>query len=292
MERIKDILYRQYYELAFIPYNGLSTIVNWDKNLLRVLKSPKTKWYADPFFRDVTDDRFIVWAEEFRYKERVGRIVQLEIEISTMRILKEVVILENSTHFSFPISYTNQGENYVYPENSLSGELNLYKFNDEYSKLEFQKSILKRKVVDSVIYDCKWGKFLFTTDYSDHGGNGDVLKIFKWENDEFVPFQDVMMPQCYARNAGAILHIDGDDYRVAQDCTRSYGENLIFQKIDFNPSAGFSFRDIAKISPWGRLKGIHTFNVCKDWAVVDLYYDCFPKIRRLYFILTHLMRKS
>ena len=77
----------------------------------------KEGWFADPFFYEVTDTHIILFAEEWLYEIKRGRLVKLTIRRKDYFLEKVDPILTLDTHLSFPIIWKEDGKTYVYPEN-------------------------------------------------------------------------------------------------------------------------------------------------------------------------------
>lgn len=282
----KEVLFRKRYEIGFCRYD--SSIVTDVKGFETkfVKNPPKDKWYADPFLFEVTDTTFVVLVEEFRYDHPVGRLAKLVVDRKTMKIVAEKIVLELPTHLSFPIYYRDGKDVYIYPENSKSGSLDLYKYDKVWEQFVFHTSLVDDPLTDAVML--KWdrgGHFIFATDARNEAGNNNELKIYRSNtiDGKYSLYQTVYFDRKTARNGGAIIAIGEDYYRVAQDCTQSYGYSMEFQKIKMDENAKFSFETVSKVMPKGLQYGTHTFNVCEDWAVVDVNTAVYPLFRRAYF---------
>lgn len=282
----KKALFRRHYEIGFCRYYPAIVAYGTGYETKFVKNPPKDKWYADPFLFEVTDTSFVVLVEEFRYDYPVGRLAKLVVDRKTMKIVEEKIVLELSTHLSFPI-YCRDGEDvYVYPENSKSGSLNLYKYDKVGEQFVFQSCLVEDPLTDAVML--KWNRgehYIFATDVRNEAGNNNELKIYRSDtiDGKYSLYQTVYFDRKTARNGGAIIVIGGDYYRVAQDCTQSYGYSMEFQKIKMDEKGQFSFETVSKVMPQGLQYGTHTFNVCGDWAVVDVNTAVYPLLRHIYF---------
>ncbi len=288
LNHVKQKLFRQRYEIGFLPYDE-KIVVSGKKIKPRFIKNPpKDKWYADPFLLEVTDKNFVVLVEEFRYG-KIGRIAKLEVDRKSMNIVSEVILLDLPTHLSFPIFYRDGEDIYIYPENCASGSLSLYKYNRILNVFTYVKTLVDRPLTDAVVYhDVRMsggGYYLLATDCRKEDGSNDEMLIFHSDriDGDYEQVQIVNFDRKIARNAGVIVNIKGVSYRVAQDCTKSYGYSMIFQKIKNDEQNMFSFENVSQILPRSLWYGTHTFNVCGDWAVVDVNVAVYPLIRRLYF---------
>ncbi|MBP5397705.1 MAG: hypothetical protein J6Y32_03595 [Bacteroidales bacterium] len=145
---------------------------------VRYIKNPpRDRWYADPFLLDVTEDKFIVLVEEFRYDNPVGRIARLEVDRRTMRITDQKIVLELDTHLSFPIFFREGKDIFLYPENSASGSLNLYKWIPEQEIFVLQKRLVDAPLTDAVLFSYNGHSFLLSTEATEDAGSGNTMNI-------------------------------------------------------------------------------------------------------------------
>jgi hypothetical protein len=68
-----------------------------------------------------------------------------------------------------------------------------------------------------------------------------------------------------------MLAIDGRIIHPVQDCTGSYGAALRFAAIEALSSGDYRQREIARVVPWGRNTGLHTYNRSASFETVDLF---------------------
>ncbi len=237
---------------------------------------------------EVTDSFFILFVEEFRYDHPVGRLAKLVVDRKSLKIVDEKIVLDFPTHLSFPIFYRVGEDVYIYPENSQSGFLNLYKYDKMQEQFVFQSCLIKEPLADAVHYAGRGGHYIFATDARKEAGNNNELKIYRsdWIDGEYTLCQTVLFETKVARNGGGIISIGDEYYRVAQDCTKSYGYSMEFQKIVMDADGKFSFKTVSKVMPLALQYGTHTFNVCGEWAVVDVNTAVYPLIRHIYFGLS------
>ena len=136
------------------------------------------------------------------------------------------------------------------------------------------------------------GYYILATNARNEAGNSNEMNIFRSDtmDGKYALYQTVCFERKTARNGGAIIAIGEDYYRVAQDCTQSYGYSMEFQKIKMDENGQFSFETVSKVMPRGLQYGTHTFNVCGDWAVVDVNVAVYPLIRHLWFGLAKLLK--
>jgi hypothetical protein len=140
------------------------------------------------------------------------------------------VVLREPHHLSYPFVFHDGGRILMIPEAKQSGEVPLYEFGDFPFQPRKLRSLLQGRYVDSFVLrkDGLW--YLFTT--SETG-----LEIHFTENlrsGDFVahPSNPVVADARYCRNGGGPLHLGNSTFRVAQDCSRSYGHNVSLIRID------------------------------------------------------------
>ena len=85
-------------------------------------------WFADPFVLDVTDQFIELLVEDFRFKDRKGRISKIVIDKQTLKVIRRNVLLEGG-HYSFPAILRNKEKVYVYPEQSRQSRLDLFEYD-------------------------------------------------------------------------------------------------------------------------------------------------------------------
>ena len=268
------------YELAFIEAVHGSKISDCKWVVHKVINPyRKEKWFADPFILDYNDNEIIVLVEEMDFTINRGRLAKLIINRSDY-IIKDLKILHDlDTHLSFPAIERIGNEVYVYPENSDSGKLCIYKYNDQDDKLECMQILVNEPLTDTIMRTVDGRKYLFSTKKPDP--NGKHLYIYKNVNDKFENFQIVTFTDFSARSAGDWFFEENSWIRPAQDCNGYYGIGLVFQKVIYENGL-FRFEEINRIKHPSGYDGLHTFNKYKEICVIDyrkplypfIYYPC------------------
>lgn len=256
----------QSWHLGFVK-NGWDGVFSTNPEYVWVKNPYHDRWFADPFILDVTDDYIFVLVEEFRYTTQVGRIAKLTINRSTMTIENVQIILEQSTHLSFPNIMRKDGHIYVYPENGKSGKLVLYELID--SKLVYVRDICEDKLADAVITDVFGRTQMFATKYPNYNGN--QLLVYELVKDVFVQKDMVMFDDMHARMAGQFFIYHDKIYRPAQDCNSVYGGAIIIEECkNCNERVDFiSIKQLVSKHPKYN-QGMHTLNEYKGVVVVDV----------------------
>lgn len=238
--------------------------VDWVKHHCR------NSWFADPFIFDVTDSQIVVLVEEWYKPIKRGRISKLTIDRETMTLVDKKVILQLETHLSFPAIKRNGHDIYIYPENSESGSLSLYQYDDQRQTCTKINIICDESVADAISTDRFGGRKLFAT--KQPSPNGNTLYIYNWDaqQQKYVESDKIVFEENIARMAGDFFEYEGITYRPTQECNVQYGHAVTIQQVNFNNDK-FGFTEIRRMhSVHPQLNvGMHTFNMYKGVIVTD-----------------------
>lgn len=228
------------------------------------------RWFADPFLLDVTKDAYIVLAEDFEDSRGYAVISKLVVDKRTLELKDVKQLLDRGTHLSFPVIKRVQNDVFVYPENSESGELNLYRYDGEAERLVKCETMMAAPLTDAVTIDYDGESLLFATTLPNPNGN--KLNMYVKHNGAYELKDTIVVQGRTARMGGDFFWKDGALYRPAQDNNECYGGALILQKVVVE-SGKWTFSDIRRLtSPHpDYTTGLHTFNMCKGTIVVDIH---------------------
>lgn len=277
---LKKYIYNNHWTIGFINAS-LDEIINSDNWSINWVKNPyQNRWFADPFILDVDDNNIYVLVEEYFDLISRGRISKLTIDRKKNKIKAIDVVLELTTHLSFP-SIIRSGERiFIYPENGEGSTLKLYEYMPQTNECVFLETLSKEPLADGIITDL-WGeRLLFATCSPNHNGN--ILNVYQQIHDRLFEFKEsITFKSNIARNAGDYFELNGKYYRAAQDCSKRYGGAVIIQEIS-RDAGGFHFRDVKRIDcmPSDYTLGLHTFNYHKGMAVLDANGLRRPKLER------------
>jgi len=286
------ILRSDMWNLGFITDDVADVIKSDSLNIHWMKHNYTDRWFADPYLLEVNDKEIIVLVEEFCYKLRKGRIVRLVIRRSDYVLQDMKIVLELPTHLSFPVIYEKNGDVYVMPENSKSGNITIYKYNPQTIRLEKLHEVGNVPLTDATIVRMNSGEeYIFSTQLP--APNGNELQIYRFDGDKLLmdekPVANVAFPSNVARNAGDAFYIGEQMYRPAQDCNKCYGNGLDIQKVN-KKGDSFSFETVRTFHSDNPNYGLgyHTFNMKNGLIVVDGHRYRFPKMVRLLGILSKL----
>ena len=291
IERILNFIKATKYNIGFIDgslksvLDGQEVKVNWLKH------SYKNRWFADPFILDVTNDEIIVLVEEWYDLINRGRISKLTIDKKSYELKALKVMIDEGFHMSFPAITRKADGIYIQPECGLTRGLMEYKYDEMTDSFLRGKMISELPLADSVRNDLFGSDMMFSTKLPD--ANGKELGIYEWvrstgqyEIKEYYHFEENI-----SRMAGNFFTYNGNIYRPAQVCIKSYGDAVSLQKVTHDDREWY-FKEIRRIySPHPDYDlGFHTFNTYKDVIVVDALGYRKPRLTRMLRAIKNINR--
>ena len=192
----------------------------------------KKSYLADPFGLE-ENGTVTILCEEYSYQTGKGFITALTGDRKVFCALPQAVI-QMPFHMSYPYMIKHRGEIYCLPEMMNNREIALYKAIQFPYKWEKVNSLLTDVAgVDPVIikYGGLW--WLFFTD----NDRGDCLNLFLYYSDDlFGPWKPhinnpVKTDIRSTRPAGTPFISNGILYRPTQDCSSTYGGQVVINKI-------------------------------------------------------------
>ena len=291
---IDRLRYSQNWNIGFCDISPDVFIKNKQLGHIEWMKHPyRDRFFADPFILKVTEDDIIVFAEECLFDNPKGRIVELIIDQSTKRLKQKYLLLETDTHLSYPAIIYSEDKVYVYPENSKSGVLNLFIYDEENHKLTKPVSILDEAVADSTIIESDGKFYLVATKYPET-----QVKVFLYIADSVKgPYNQCSnnpfnTDKKSSRPGGNFFDVNGTWYRPAQNCFERYGSGLSIMKVlSFTEDAMKEKYEFSIYPQSFRYNlGIHTINFRDGYCAIDGYGYLYPIIGRMYSSLITLFK--
>lgn len=260
---------RDRWEIGFVE-GGIDAVMGQEPLKVNWLKHGFTdRWFADPFFLDVTENLFQVLVEEFDYQSQKGRIALLEVDRSTFELQSRHTVLELDSHVSFPAIWRENGRVFVYPESWNSGSLCLYELKGTRCDVTTKKILCEEPMADAIMSDRFGKRLLFSVT------ENDKLRVYHFDEQkkQFAFSFEKPFSKATARNGGDFFEYKGELYRPAQVCTDHFGEALEIQKVVCDGYENFCF------IPYKTLYschcsldyGLHTLNTYKKAAVIDVH---------------------
>ena len=274
LRRLRNGLSHYGWNLAYGEYNDdiLQHGIQWNK--LHFIKNPyKDKWFADPFILQVSDSHIIFLVEEFDSNVQRGRIAKLVVNRVNDTIEDCKILLDLSTHLSFPVIYHDDNCIYIHPENSESGKSTMYLYDLDTDRVLDSVVVSELPLVDAIIRKDGATYKMYATKVPDAGGTCLLVLESDKLTGPFVHVETVSYDRREARMAGAFIESKYGTIRPAQDCNRDYGEAVLFYK-------GKDVLYRQKPGEW-RYEGLHTFNVKDGFFVIDLKIYDHPLMHQL-----------
>jgi hypothetical protein len=208
-----------------------ATLIFSSQQLRRSLRHIHTR--ADPFLFATADELYLFCEEvEINWHGRIEAYKTTDM----ITFANVGTILERPYHLSYPAVFGHGLDVYMIPESSKANEVALFKFNNFPFGLEKVNVILKGSYVDTspLYYEGVW--YLFTTSSSG-------LEIFfatDITNGPYYPHpkNPITRDHRFSRSGGLPVIVNGKLFRIAQDCSKTYGGNLnILRVFDLSTSS-------------------------------------------------------
>lgn len=270
-------------------YNNLTKVQDWNVGVIRHpisdflkpnnnpevmwLPTPgKGKYLADPFGL-IRDNRLFIFCEEFDYSTSKGRIACFE-EGEDHAFMASRVAMELPIHLSYPYLLEWNGETYCVPETSHAREVSLYRAQEFPYKWEKATTLITNfPGLDASVFEFEGRWWLTCTNLED----GEWEKLFIWHADDLTgPWRPhianpVKVSRRSSRPAGTPFMHEGTLYRPAQDCSNSYGQNVVINRIRRLTTKEFEEEEMTIIKPFQApyLEGLHTLSSTDGMTLID-----------------------
>lgn len=238
-----------------------------------LLADPLDQFYADPFPL-YWQGRDYLFFEALDYSTQKGVIACVEFG-EDRRPGPAFTVLEEPWHLSYPFLIEAEGEIWMIPESSLSGEITLYRAVDFPRRWERHATLVANvEAADATIVEHGGKLWMFAVTRDGRGGYSDTLCI--WMADRLMgpwlphPGNPVLINDRTARPAGHMVRRNGQLLRPIQDCRRGYGTALGLARITrldeqhfrqdvhtyLAPSAHWPGRKLHSLNGNGRIEAI------------------------------------
>jgi hypothetical protein len=243
--------------------------------------SKKLYQWADPFLFEWEDETYVAF-EEYDWKTKKAYIVYSSLNawhLSTPQIL-----LEEPYSISFPFIFKNNDNLYMIPETHHGRGIFLYQIIKQkgvFITTKVRTLVDNIDAADSVII-FSGGVYLFTslglnkTSRMNHSDNLTVYFSDDLLNGNFIRVNDVIIDDmgkenANFRNAGSVIHFNGEFYRLSQDCSKVYGGDININRItNLSPDRYQEEYVRSVIKPLAlETTQMHTLNISKDTVVID-----------------------
>ncbi|SFS10970.1 glucosamine inositolphosphorylceramide transferase family protein [Sphingomonas jatrophae] len=239
--------------------------------------SGNLRYLADPFglWRG---GRLHVFAEQFDYRDAVGRIVVSTYD-SAFELIEQAVVLQEPWHLSYPYVFEAEGETWMLPEAFGSGGLWLYRATHFPHRWERAHRIeLPHVPLDATPYHDgrRWWLFYAPA----FPAEARLTQLCAAYADRLVgPWMGysgnpVLVDPAGARPGGTPLRLDGTLHLPVQDCQGTYGAALRLLRVERLDSEGIV------VAPTGMLRapagaapftdGCHTISAAGAVTLIDV----------------------
>ena len=243
-----------------------------DLRSFRWLESPAGHYWADPVLCEVAGEVWLFF-EHMIESDGIAEIACGRI-VGDGELVDVRTVLRRPHHLSYPQIIQADGEIYMLPEAAQSGGVDLYRarrFPDEWA---LEARLLDFRCVDSTVFrarECWW----MVTSPQLAPGHAPITWLLQAERVtgpwHYCPRGVVSSSAATARGAGSVFTYQDRLIRPSQDCSRRYGEALVFNEIqslqpgDFRES---SFRRVTGTT-MPRLGGVHSYSRLGDLEAID-----------------------
>jgi hypothetical protein len=272
---LRKCQYQEHWSTAMIRTNKWDIAHDIQLQNLEVLPDDGRRYYADPFVFTENGQKWL-FVEELNYQTGKGIISCAKLtEWGACEPFRPV--LERSYHLSYPFVFRHEGQIYMVPETASNRTVELYRALSFPLEWELYRVLLEDILLyDPTLLNYKDRWWLFAAFAHEAASGQDELAIFHSNSLEgpWQPHpQNPVKSDCRsARPAGQIIADGGFLLRPAQDCEQSYGDAVVWLKINELTVERFSECEIAYWS--GRIAlhadGIHTFNRDGNLGVIDM----------------------
>jgi hypothetical protein len=230
------------------------------------------KFCADPFAVARGDSLYVLF-EEFDQRSCKGAICGTRLGSRGCPGSSQIVF-ERPVHLSYPYLFEHDGDIFCIPEAAESREVVLYRAVELPHRWTRVATLLAGvAAVDSTVFRYQ-GRWWLTASLAEEDPN---LKLFIWHAPDLLgPWKPhagnpVKIDIRSARPAGTPFVHNGDLYRPAQDCSRTYGGRVLLQRVIRLTLTEFGEETAGVIEPSPRSRypeGLHT--VCPAGNLVML----------------------
>jgi methionyl-tRNA formyltransferase len=227
------------------------------------------EYFADPFILHHQNNPFII-AEHYSYKTRKGNIVLIQPGLNQVKTL-----INKSTHLSYPFVFEENGNTYIIPEESNTGKVNLYQWNEAKMELDLVQTLMDQPLVDPSLLYHEGKYYLFA------GIKGQLPneKLFIFYADQLKgPYQShpcnpVKCTTQGSRMGGGFIKQEGMLLRPGQYSLQHYGEKLVFFQIEKLSPVEYLESFHSEMAPAKNAPfkcGLHNYHKNGNFEVIDL----------------------
>lgn len=239
----------------------------------RVAKPAGVSFIADPF---ILRDGVIICEAMPRH----GTQGKLMIHDGQTWSELDTTFLDDTRHLSFPFVLHHEEKTYVLPEMAQYGQQELWEIGEGLRVTDVQqlRGLEDQRLIDPVLFrsDDQWWLFAGVS-----GSEADHLFLWSSHSLEgvFVPHRKnpVVINPASARNAGGLITLNGQLFRLGQNNCDEYGDGIAVHRVLELSHESYREKTIQTIKATGS-RGPHTLSTNGHLSIVDHYSITFDPL--------------
>lgn len=278
---LKSAFFKKKWKIGLVKINkkkflNLRNLDFIEKNFDEIpINEERYTFIADPF----PLNNQLILAEAMN-KKNIGELVL--IDLKTTKIIKR--FSQFKKHISFPFLFFEKNKIFLIPEISHWSDQKIYEYSikdNKISNIKNLKSVSSKKMKDPVIYKKNKNYFIFYSLKNSRkieiAASKNLFGVFKKVNTNInLNFKSGI------RMAGALLDINSDIYRIAQNNSSLYGNGIIINKVFDLDKEKYKEKYLRTLK-FDKIYGPHTISFMGE----NLYFDYYT----LEFDLSHFANK-
>lgn len=272
IERLKYFFFNVHndWQIGVIHSNLKKFIFSKDIPQINWVTCEFNVYQADPFGIEKGGNLHLYY-EEF-LKEKNYAVLKCMVLNTDLKKIHDQIILDDGTHKSFPFLFESDDNLYMMPESGALNRLEIFECTEFPFKWKQKHQILDFACSDAILQKIENTWFLFYTK-SKIPDENKTLYLRKSENlfgDWNLQTETIVNDSNYSsRNAGSIYKLDEEYFRFAQNCSNSYGENVVIKKVNCFHFNDYSETVICEKHLPNNGNGFHTLNATDSFVLVD-----------------------
>jgi hypothetical protein len=221
----------------------------------------KPKWpdcYADPFLIQYQGKEY-VFAERYDFLKRKGSIAVFPVDNGTTGEKGKAdenvqTVMDLPFHVSYPCMLEHEARLYCIPETLFCEEIAIYRC-EKFPRIWNKICVVEKggRFADPTMFRHEKRWWLFATKFDEYSeGNA---SLYAWYSSDIRgPWQPhlrnpIKVDVTCSRSAGGVVKSRGQLLRPTQDCSRSYGEAIVINRIIVLTPGAFEERFYRRIIP-------------------------------------------
>lgn len=272
LDTLREAFFRRQWVLAYKHYADEREFFD-PKGWVPLYPKCRVGW-ADPILFEHRGKTWLFF-EEIPEVSRKGRLMVME-SFGKLGFGEPRVVLEKPYHLSYPFVFEWENDIYMIPESGNNRSVDVYRAQNFPDGWKHHTTLFSNvRVVDSTLFEQDGRWWLFMNIAQPRASSWEELHLF-YADSPLGPYtahpgNPIVSNAAFARPAGRLIRHEGRILRPAQDCSRRYGEAVVFNEITELSPTRYAERFYARLEPSGlpRAFALHSFAATKSMAVVD-----------------------